>query len=148
MARTSCETMVLSKDGFATVLERYPEIEQELRNASNQRQQDTQAATKALERCNQRRKSACACGSAPPQQGPAEPRRASCGGETRRPGSVSEWQKLSLGFAASRRFSLVGDASCRLASRSGGAAGERTSAASRPSHSARGGEDSPRCDDY
>ena len=49
-ARTSCETMVLSKDGFSHVLETYPDIEQELLDASNKRRQDTESVVKALER--------------------------------------------------------------------------------------------------
>ena len=53
-ARTSCETMVLSKDGFAHVLQLYPDIEQELLDASKKRQEDTQLVVNALERRIQR----------------------------------------------------------------------------------------------
>ena len=49
-AQTSCETMVLSKDGFRTVLEVYPDIEKDLLAASKKRHQDTQVAQKALDR--------------------------------------------------------------------------------------------------
>ena len=53
-ARTSCETMVLSKDGFAHVLQLWPDIEQELLDASKKRQEDTQLVVNALERQIQR----------------------------------------------------------------------------------------------
>jgi voltage-gated potassium channel len=53
-ARTSCETMVLSKDGFAHVLQLWPDIEQELLDASKKRQEDTQLVVNALERRIQR----------------------------------------------------------------------------------------------
>ena len=53
-ARTSCETMVLSKDGFSHVIQLYPDIEQELLDASKKRQEGTQQVVKALERQIQR----------------------------------------------------------------------------------------------
>ena len=50
LARESCDTMVLTKDGFSQVLARYPDIADSIAQIGNERRRDTQAAIKALDR--------------------------------------------------------------------------------------------------
>lgn len=50
MARTSLDTMVLTRDGFAHVLQRYPEIHESIKQIGIARRKDAQAAITALDR--------------------------------------------------------------------------------------------------
>ena len=111
-AQTSCETMVLSKDGFLTVLQVYPDIEKDLLDASKKRQQDTQVAQKALDR----RMSNCADGGGRRMSlGMVAQAALSCAAERRM--SVGGERRMSIGGDRARRNSIRDVATFAMARR-------------------------------